>query len=69
MSEDLAKARFMAIQALRWSGVAFVVVGLLIIYGRMRVPPPVGYVLFVIGLIDALVLPSVLARRWRSPPP
>ena len=69
MNRDPAKPRFIAIQALRWSGAAMVMFGLLIVYGRIDLPEAAGYALTVVGLIDALIMPTVLARRWRSPPP
>lgn len=67
--ENLARRRFMAIQAMRWAGAALVIIGLLIVVGRIDMPREAGYALFVVGLIDALFMPTVLARRWKSPPP
>lgn len=67
-ARDPAKARYMAILAMRWTGVALVVFGLLVIYRRIDLPKEAGYVLFLVGIIDALIMPSVLARRWKSPP-
>ena len=55
MSEDPAKARFFIIQAMRWSGLALVLIGLMIVYNRIAAPKAVGYVLTVIGLLDALI--------------
>ena len=66
---DPAKARFMAIQAMRWTGAGLALLGLLIVYGRIDLPGEVGTVLFLVGLADALIVPSLLARRWKSPPP
>lgn len=68
MASDPAKARFIAIQLLRWTGVALVLVGLLAVNGRIGLPREAGYVLTVIGLVDALIMPTVLVRRWKSPP-
>jgi hypothetical protein len=68
MKNDPARGRFVAIQAMRWLGIAFVVAGLLTIRGRILLPIEAGYVLVVVGLVDALVMPIMLARRWRSPP-
>lgn len=67
-ARDPAKAKFIAIQALRWSGVGLVLLGLLVLYGDTDVPKAAGYVLFIVGLLDALVMPGVLARMWKSPP-
>ena len=69
MSNDPARARLMAIHAMRWAGLALVLFALLVIYRRIDLPIEAGYVLVVVGLLDALIMPTVLARRWRSPPP
>lgn len=66
---DPARAKFFAIQALRMSGVAMVVVGILVIYGKIALPLEAGYVLFAVGLLDTLFMPTVLARIWRTPLP
>ena len=68
MNPDPARNRFIAIQAMRWIGTAMALVGLLVINRRIDLPIEAGYVLFVIGLLDALVMPTLLARRWKSPP-
>lgn len=59
----------MAIQAMRWLGLALVIFALLVIYRRIDLPVEAGYALFLVGLVDALIMPSILARRWKSPPP
>lgn len=69
MKDDPARPRFLAIQAARWSGVALFVIGTLILYGHLELPAPAGYALAAAGLFNALVLPTLLARRWKSPPP
>ena len=69
MSDDPARPRFMVIQAMRWAGMALVVIGLLTISGRIDLPREAGYALFLVGIVDALIMPTVLARRWKSPPP
>ena len=69
MSKDPAKAKFIAVQALRFSGLGLVMVGLLILYGEIDLPEIAGYVLFVVGLLDALIMPGVLARMWKTPLP
>jgi hypothetical protein len=68
LSEQVARGRFMALQMMRLSGIALVVFGLLVINGKLSLPAIVGYVMLVVGVVDALVLPSVLARIWKSPP-
>lgn len=66
---DPAKARFVVIQLARWTGVAMLLLGLLAIQGKLDLPPVAGYALAAIGLIDAFIVPILLARRWKSPPP
>ncbi len=69
MNDDPARARYFVIQALRWSGLAIVVVALMIIEDKIDLPKEAGFVLFVVGLLDALIMPSVLARLWKTPLP
>lgn len=66
---DPAAARFAAINAVRITGVACVVAGMLLAADRIFAAAPdwVGYVLIANGLVDALVIPAVLARKWRTP--
>lgn len=59
----------MTIQAARWTGLALALVGLLALYGRIGLPREASYALVPVGLFTALILPALLARRWRSPPP
>jgi len=67
VSEDLARARWMAINAVRIAGVAMVVVGILSLRGVLGLPEMVGYVLVGLGLLDIFLMPRFLARKWRSP--
>lgn len=66
---DPAIARFFVIQAMRWIGLALVIVGLLIVLRKIDVVKEAGYALVVFGLVDALIVPGLLARRWKSPLP
>lgn len=70
MAEQDAQARnrWLVITLLRLAGVAMVVFGLLIVQGVFDANPLIGYALLVIGLVDAFVMPLVLARKWRTPP-
>ena len=67
-SEDQARNRYMIIQLARIVGVALVIVGILVVRGRIAVDPAIGYVLVVAGLIDTFAAPLFLARKWRTPP-
>lgn len=69
MNEDPAKARFAVIQLLRLTGVVLTVVGALVIARRIDLPVEAGYALFFVGVVDALFMPTLLAKRWKSPPP
>ena len=66
--KDPAKARFIALTLIRWSGVALVLVGMLIYSGRIAAPAVVGVILVAAGLFDAFVMPVILARKWKSKP-
>lgn len=67
MNDDPARARFMIIQVVRIAGVVMALCGMAIIAGKIALPQEVGYVLFLVGLIDAMLVPTVLTRRWKSP--
>lgn len=63
--------RWMFIQIMRLGGVAFAVLGLLMTQDAVVIAGDdnrlVGYAFVAIGLLDAFVVPIVLARKWRSP--
>ena len=70
MSErDPAAARFAVIQLMRLSGVAMVVLGIMIAGRELlpQLPQWAGYLLIAVGLADVFVVPVMLARKWRSP--
>ena len=64
---EKAKQRWFAIQAVRWSGVGILIFGLLIIAGKLDLPEIAGYFLMGVGLLDALFVPTFLARLWKTP--
>ncbi|MEY4159664.1 MAG: hypothetical protein RLZZ136_285 [Pseudomonadota bacterium] len=66
--DTLAKKRFMAINLVRLSGVALILVGLLFALDRIDVQPAhlIGVMFILFGMIDAFIMPRVLARRWKS---
>lgn len=69
MTDDLAKGRFIALTVVRFVGMALALLGLAIIAGKVAVPREVGYMFFVLGLLEALILPIILARKWKTPRP
>jgi hypothetical protein len=64
---DPAKARYFTIQAVRVAGIVMALLGMLVLNGKLAWPQLLGYFLFLNGLFDALFLPTLLARRWKSP--
>jgi hypothetical protein len=59
------------IQLVWVAGVGLVLVGVLIQAGGIaqlrELPRDLGYVLIVLGFAKVFILPTLLARRWRSP--
>jgi hypothetical protein len=66
---DPAIARFAAINLVRIGGVACVILGMLMAARRILagVPMPVAYAVLAVGLFGALVAPTLLVRKWRTP--
>ncbi len=63
---DPAFARFWILQALRLFGIVMVVLGIVIIAGRLRVDQGLGYMLFVLGAMEFFLFPALLARWWKK---
>ena len=72
VSDDVARARWLTIQASRILGFALVLLGILLARDVIDIAGEtnhvIGYVFIVVGLIDGFVMPRVLARKWRTPP-
>ena len=70
--EQRAKARFLIINVARVFGVIMVLMGMAIIMGKIALPPVAAYILIALGLVEAFVMPTILARQWntnnRNPP-
>jgi hypothetical protein len=65
---DPARARFFALGLIRLGGVAIAFLGVAIIVKRLVEPAEIiGGALLFIAAIDVLVVPVVLAKRWRTP--
>jgi hypothetical protein len=69
MSEELAKKRFMILNLVRFSALAFIFAGAANIGGKLLpdLTPTLGYVLLVIGAVDFFLAPVLLKRMWRTP--
>jgi uncharacterized membrane protein HdeD (DUF308 family) len=65
-SAALAKRRYFTIQAVRLAGVVMVLLGILVLNDKLAWPQLVGYFLVLNGLFDALFMPTLLARRWKT---
>lgn len=66
-NSDDAKTRFFVLSAVRLASVALIVAGMLIVSGKLAVPRPAGFAFLIFGLLELLLLPPFLARKWRTP--
>jgi hypothetical protein len=64
--EDVARNRWMVIQAVRTGGAIMVVVALVALEGIVPVPRIAAWVLLAVGLVDVFLVPTLLARKWSS---
>lgn len=64
---DPAQSRYLAMVAVRFAGVALILLGILVVRRVLELPDVAGYLLLILGLAGFFVMPTVLARRWRSP--
>ncbi len=65
---DPARARFFALGLIRLGGVAVAFLGVAIIAKRLVEPAEIiGGVLLFISAVDVMVVPLILAKRWRTP--
>ncbi|MXO58107.1 hypothetical protein GRI89_00915 [Altererythrobacter salegens] len=67
--DDVARKRWLAIQAVRLGGGVMVVFALAALRGVVPFPEIAAYVMLVVGLLDVFLVPTLLARKWRSPRP
>lgn len=66
--ETKAQQRFLILNFVRISGAIMLVIGLAVIAnGLFDLPVAAGYVLFLVGIVDFMLVPLLLARRWKSP--
>ena len=66
--DQTARNRWMLIQLVRLSGVAMLVLGILILTQRIAWPEAAGIVITGVGLAEIIIMPKVLAGLWKSPP-
>lgn len=66
--ETKAQYRFLVLNIVRITGAIMLVLGLAVIAnGVFDLPKAAGYVLFVFGIIDFMLVPLLLAKKWKSP--
>lgn len=64
---DPAKTRFAWLTLIRFSGVFMLLAGIAISQRAIDLPTALGYVLVAAGFLSVFIVPSLLAKRWRSP--
>jgi hypothetical protein len=63
-----ARDRFAILAGLRAGGLVLMAIGLwMLLGGSFAGRYGFGAILFAVGAIDALVVPALLARRWKTP--
>ncbi len=68
--DEMWKRRFFVMMLARLSGTLLVLIGLLVGFSDVFVAGgsrPIGLVLAIVGLVDLVLLPKMLSRRWREP--
>lgn len=65
------RGRFVVLNAVRVTGVILFVLGLALTQDGIDLAGElnhfIGYIFVIVGLAEMLVMPQILARRWRTP--
>lgn len=67
-ADALAKKRFIVINVMRVFGVIMVIAGMAVFRGGIGLPEWTGYLLIALGMFEAFVAPTLMARAWSSNP-
>jgi hypothetical protein len=68
-AEMQAQYRFLVINLCRITGAVLLVVGLAVIAREaFGIPKAAGYLLFAVGMLNFLLVPVFLSKRWKSKP-
>ncbi|MFN5127973.1 MAG: hypothetical protein ACK519_06670 [Sphingomonadaceae bacterium] len=68
-AEVQAQYRFLVINLCRITGAIMLFVGLAVIAREaFGLPKAAGYMLFLVGMLDFLLVPVLLSKRWKSKP-
>ncbi len=66
--EAKARQRLLTLNAARLAGAIMIAIALgIIVNGFMDLPVEIGYFLFAVGVFEFVMLPIILARRWKTP--
>ena len=66
--ETKTQQRFLVLNFIRISGAIMLVIGLAVIgNGLFGLPVAAGYALFAVGIADFILVPLLLAKKWKSP--
>lgn len=66
--DSKARTRFFIIGIVRLAGALTIALAVAISYGKVDGAPPVlGYGLLLIGVVEMLMVPQMLVRRWKTP--
>ena len=66
--ERRARSRFFVIGAIRLAGAITIALAVAISFGRIAgLPGELGYVLLALGIVEFLLLPQILVKRWKTP--
>lgn len=63
---DAAQLRYQILSLIRLMAAAQVVLGVVIIGGRLGLPYIVGAALVLTGVLEFFLIPRLLAKRWKS---
>jgi hypothetical protein len=66
MSPEDARFAFFVLQFMRLSGLLFALFGVAVIAGKIALPTPIGSGFVLFGVIEGLLLPAMLRRKWKS---
>jgi len=69
VTEDdrIARNRFLLLNLVRLGGLALVLLGISVHYGKLALPEAAAYVLVVAGFAEFFLLPNLIAKNWRTP--
>lgn len=66
ISDAVARRRFMVINAVRLAGIAMILIGIAALSDKIALPDVAAYILIVVGMAEAFLLPTMLARKWST---